>query len=205
MNKKLKNPEFVQRVKWLIDTRYDGIPARLSDATGVSKAGLSKILNSGTQPFSRTVTKLVEGTGCTRDRLLDGDGEPFPGEPRLPAMAMSDALAATPAESWQQRCFIELYGHVCAMSGALPVAIEPERLARGIAVATRTAMPDSQLEPVALETAIVVVETRLAQRALRLTAEQRAVMALSCYQLNALAGGSSFDDILRVLLEDHVR
>lgn len=206
MSKKLKNPEFVQRVKWLIDARYDGIPARLSDATGVSKAGLSKILNSGTQPFSRTVTKLVEGTGCARSWLLDGDGEPFPDAPRLPPpMATQAGTEAAQADTWQQRCFVELYGYVCAMSGALPVAVEPERLARAIAVAIRSTMLDNPLDPVALETAIVMVETRLAQRALRLTTEQRAVMALSCYQLSALAGGSSFDDILCVLLEGHAR
>ncbi|MGE8355598.1 MAG: hypothetical protein ACN6N0_04265 [Microvirgula sp.] len=203
MRKKLKNPEFVQRVKWLIDTRFDGIPARLSDATGVSKAGLSKILNSGTQPFSRTVTKLVEGTGCARDWLLEGDGEPFPDMP-CPLLATGHDDAPQ-AGSRQQQRFAELYGHVCAMSGALPAAIEPERLARGIAIAARAAMPDSPLEPVALEKAIVVVETTLVQRGLQLTTAQRAVMALSCYQLNALAGGSSFDDILHVLLEDHVR
>ena len=78
-------------------------------------------------------------------------------------------------------------------------------LPRAIAVAIRSTMPDNPLDPVALETAIVMVETRLAQRALRLTTEQRAVMALSCYQLSALAGGSSFDDILCVLLEGHAR
>lgn len=209
MIQKLKNPEFVQRVQWLIDTRFDGIPARLSESSGVSRAGLSKILNEGTRPFARTVTKLVNGAGCSRDWLVDGIGEAFPGPADTTlceTRASYGPLPAPDAGLPERQRFIRIYSHVSALTRALPVETTPERLAKTIAIAAHAATPaEVGLDVAALESTIVAVEKALVQHGIALDAEQRAIITLNLRQLDLLTGGRFFDHILAALLDGHPR
>lgn len=67
------NIDITERIKYLIDTKYEGKHKRLADKLGVSEANVSRML-SGVQNFTlRTIMKLQHAFG---EKIIEVVGDP---------------------------------------------------------------------------------------------------------------------------------
>lgn len=85
-----------KRIKWLLETAYQGNRSEMARKTGLSHTAISKAASGEKPPGRRMLTAIVEKLNVSSDWLLLGRGQPFSSSPDAPdapfTMPVSDRL-----------------------------------------------------------------------------------------------------------------